>query len=500
MTVYNNRLYVVAGGDFGHGVILEASNPAGGNDNFRIVSPPGMTVTYLQTFNNFLYVAQGAQPISANPPYAIFKTDAAGAPPYTYQPIMTGLRLPSYNTASSSQSVANMFAVGNQLWIGSNQPAELVRVNPDDTWDLFMGQPRQISDGSWKYPATGMGDGFDWFANIHIHRMQAHDGFLYLASNDQSNSFTSRSDPTVNALFSSRYGFDLLRSKSGWYLNPVTLTGFEDKDPGGNDNLFNYTGRVAQSTPYGLFFGTGNDQFGEQIWRANAGGATVAPPEKLEGEPAVAGGFVLSWLPSPAAVRYHIFRADYSYGFQLGVPFYIGALTVYPTPFVEVGTTEQTTFSDTASGLAHQYYVSLPRTRLALVRRRGTSNMIRVPTLAEAVSLSKLQISLARWQASGELTAELQGQLKAKLQFAGLVALFGQYALAETTVQQAQALISSPSLVDWRVEDLNVHFSARWLGASGFGPPGHDFWLGSSFYSWRKPSSRSAPEIVAASD
>jgi len=452
MTVYNGKLYVIAGGDFGHGVIFESANPSGGNDNFRLVSGPGQTFTYMEPFNGKLYVAQGAQPVSGVPPYAILKTDATGTPPFAFTTVMTGLRLPSFYSKNSSQSIANMHAVGNALWIGSNQPPELVRINPDDTWDLYMGQPRQLADGTWKYPRTGMGDGFDWYFAIHIHRMQEHNGFLYLASNDEANTLTARNNATMNTLFSPRYGFDLFRTKNGWYMNPITQSGFEDKDPGGHNNWFNYTGRTAQSTPFGLFIGTGNDQFGEQIWRGLSIGPAAVPPDLLEGE-SVATGNVLSWLPSPTAVKYHIFRADYYYSFQLGVPFYIGGST-YPMPFVEVGTSTNTLYSDPAApGVANQYYVVAED---ALGNLSGPSNLTRVPSLGEKITFGGLKTTFTTWQASNELAAAALTQITTALQQAQQLVYLNQYTNAEAVLQGIKAAALPPAIVPWRVDDLNV--------------------------------------------
>jgi len=452
MTTYDGKLYVIAGGDFGHGIIYAASDPALGDNAFARVSPPGYTFTYMEPFNGFLYVGRGAQPVAASPPYEVLKTNGSLSPYLSFTTVLTGLRLPAYQSANSSQSLANMHAVGNALWIGSNQPPELIRINPDDTWELFMGQQRQLANGKWKYPLSGMGDGYDWYFNIHIHRMQEHEGFLYLASNDASNTFTARSNPTVTALFGSRYGFDMFRTQSGWYVNPITLNGFEDKDPGGHNNWFNYTGRTAQSTPYGLFLGTGNDQFGEQIWRARSAGAIQAPPPNLEGESAP-GGVLLSWAPTPGAVKYRIYRSDLKYWFQLGVPIFFGG-TLYPTPFVEWTTTTDTSFVEPMNNAARQYYVVAESADGSL---SNPSNLVRLPSLMPAVRFSTLLTTLQEWQTAGQITPALFTQLKARLQTAQLAILFQQYAIAEGQLAQFAALSTDPGLVSWRVNDLQAY-------------------------------------------
>jgi hypothetical protein len=453
MTVHAGRLYVVAGGDFGHGVVFESADPAGGNDNFTRITPAGMTVTYMASFNNALYVAQGAQPIAGNPPFQVLKTTTGGPLPYTFTTIVTGQRLPTWLPTDSSQSIANMEVVGNALWVGSNQPPELIRINPNDTWDLFMGEKRQLADGSWKYPLTGMGDGFDWWFNIHIHRMQAHDGYLYAATNDLSNLYPMRNVAGIGALFGSRFGFDLYRTREGWYYYPITINGFEDKDPGGNNNWFNFTGRVAASTPYGLFFGTGNEQFGAQIWRGVFTGLAQPSPLMLEGE-RLGTGVALTWGAAPGATSYRIFRADYAPGWQLGVPFYAGG-SVYPRPFTEIGSTAGAlSFTDpTPVGFyPRQYYVIAEG---ATGVRSDPSNVVRAPSLLPAVTHKQLVANLKTWQTRGELSTTLRNQLTTLINSSKLNVLGSRFDAAQTNLAQARALASTIP-ASWRATDLQV--------------------------------------------
>ena len=452
MTVHNGRLYVVAGGDFGHGVVFEASNPAGGDNNFTRITPAGMTITYMASFHGSLYLAQGAQPVTGNPPYQILKTTTGGQLPYTFTTVLTGLRLPASQSSKSSQSIANMEVVGDSLWVGSNQPPELIRVNPDDTWDLFVGEKRQLADGTWKYPQTGMGDGFDWWFNIHVHRMQEHEGYLYAATNDLSNLYPMRDVAGIKALFGSRFGFDLYRTHEGWYYYPITMNGFEDRDPGGQNNWFNFTGRVAASTPYGLFFGTGNEQYGAQIWRGVPTGTAVPQPEMLEGEK-TASGIVLTWAPAAGATLYHVYRADYLPGWQLGVPFYAGG-TIYPKPFTEIGTATDLTFTDpTPLGFyPHRSYVVAEN---GAAGQSNPSNIVRAPSILPVVTYKSIVTDLTTWQAAGEMSPQLRTQLTNLIQASKLNALFGKYPQAQTGLQQAQALAATiPS--SWRVVDLQV--------------------------------------------
>jgi hypothetical protein len=454
IAAFGDRLFLVVGGDFGHGVIYEATHPQSGNNAFTRVSPPGMTVTYMLPFQGSMYVAQGAQPVGSNPPYKVLKMDTSTWP-YTFTTVVDGTRLPFWNTGSSPKSVATMHVAGGHLWIGTNQPAELIRINPNDTWDLVIGDSRQTTSGEWKYPQTGLGDSFDWFFNIHVHRIQDHDGFLYVLSNDVSNGYPLNTIDTFNELFRDRYGFDVHRTRNGWHFYPITVRGFEELDPGGGNNWYNFTGRVANSTPYGLFLGTGNNQFGTQIWRARPGAPVLPPPAMLEVERTGA-GTVLSWDPSPGAAFYRIFKADYAYWWQLGVPFYAGGST-YPRPFTEIATTTETSYIDpTPLGLWSHYYV---------VANNGSggesngSNAVRAPSLGRSATFGVILNTLTEWHGNNELSSDAQTQIRTQLQQARFDALLGNYPQALAVLaqlKQTAAFAPPPLLAPWRVQDLQV--------------------------------------------
>jgi hypothetical protein len=455
IAAFNDRFYAIIGGDFGHGVLYEATHPEQGNNAFVRVSPAGLTFTYAEVFQNRLYLGQGAQPVASNPPYKVVKMDTS-TNPYTFTTIVDGTRLPAWNTGKGPKSVATMHAVGNALWVATNQPVELLRINPNDTWDLFLGESRQLTTGGTKYPLTGLGDSFDWFFNVHIHRMQDHDGYLYTASNDLSNVYPLNTVAAVNDLFEKRYGFDVHRTKNGWYLYPVTFGGFQEKDPNGANNFYNFTGRVANTTPYGLFIGTGNNQYGTQIWRATSGNATVlTPAQNLEAEK-TSTGVVLSWLASPTATIYHIFKADYAYGFQLGVPFYAGG-TTYPKPFTEIGTSTTTDYTDSTSlGLFSHYYVVAEDGSAV---QSNPSNVTRVPSLIPVTTFFSLQTTVNEWVVNAELAPALQTQVLTALTQAKTALFSNNFASALTilnTLKGQLAFAGPPNVAPWRVDDAQM--------------------------------------------
>ncbi len=335
-TSYNGRFYIVGGVIQGSGVLLEAENPAGGNDNFRTVSPPDMTVSAVQSFNGHLYV--GVRDLANG--YSVVETDATGTPPYTYTTVVPpGAYLSGLDADSE---VLDMRVFNNHLYVGGNGlhvgliglmgPAELIRINPDDTWDVVVGEPRNTPNGM-KYPISGFDAGFGSFFNGHMWRLEAFDGNLYVGTFDSST--TLKDDPILGPMLQPLMGFDLYRTPNGSDFFPITTDGFGDK--------FNFGARSLAATPYGLFLGTANYYYGLQIWQTTAaagshksylplimssstsgllaqpspvaGSAEPSPPPQLQPpgwtETEVMGdAVVVSWEPVASADHYRIVRSD----------------------------------------------------------------------------------------------------------------------------------------------------------------------------------------------
>ena len=57
-------------------------------------------------------------------------------------------------------------------------PAEIIRLYPDDTWELVVGNSRLTPDGLF-VPGGAAAAGFDNFFNGYIWRMVVHEGYLY---------------------------------------------------------------------------------------------------------------------------------------------------------------------------------------------------------------------------------------------------------------------------------------------------------------------------------
>lgn len=253
LVVYKDHLYVVAGTLFGDGVLLEAANPAEGNNAFRQVTPDGMRMFEMAVFAGQLYLGLHDRETG----YAVVKTDTAGVPPYTFSPVVTQ---GGFRQVASSKTVLSMAVFRGQLYVGTDRPAELLRINPDDTWDLIMGAGRDTPQGH-KEPLSGMGDGFDQPFNGHVWRMEQYGDQLFVGTADFSTMF--RNVPYLGDVLRPHLGFDLFATGDGVHFTAVTRTGFGDP--------FDYGVRTFASTPYGLFLGTANEYYGTKIWQRLAG-------------------------------------------------------------------------------------------------------------------------------------------------------------------------------------------------------------------------------------
>jgi hypothetical protein len=91
-----------------------------------------------------------------------------------------------------NQAVMSMFVFDNALYVGGGirrggydrefktgpAAAELIRIHPDDNWDLAAGEERRTPDGS-KSPLSNLGPGFGNSFTGYIWSMAEYDGVLY---------------------------------------------------------------------------------------------------------------------------------------------------------------------------------------------------------------------------------------------------------------------------------------------------------------------------------
>lgn len=174
-------------------LVFESEDPYLGQ--WRPVSGPGfndptnLSIDEMAAFQGCLYAG------THNPRegYQIWKTDAMGEPPYLWRKIIDK---GAYRGGINSVPVS-MCVFGGTLYVGSGleeqgrghtdsygpYAAELIRIHPDDSWDLIVGQQRFTPDG-FKKPLSGMGPGFDDEFCQAFWRMVEYEGWLYLGTSD----------------------------------------------------------------------------------------------------------------------------------------------------------------------------------------------------------------------------------------------------------------------------------------------------------------------------
>jgi hypothetical protein len=265
--------------DPGSGVWKEASTPGFGD-------PHNLTIFEMATFNGFLY----AGTLNPTRGFQVWKTRADARPPYQWSRVITdGAHRGSLNEVAVSMCVLN-----HALYVGSGvlnggydrtrqigpSAGEIIRIYPDDTWDLVVGVPRRTPEG-FKFPLSARGPGFDNLFNGYIWRMAVHEGSLYVGTYNWSVLLPYLSLEKwpirlrrfvewigIDNLVQADGGFDLWRTRNGIDWMPLTRTGF--------GNPYNWGARTIVSTPVGLFIGTANP-FGPEVAARTAIGWTYGP-------------------------------------------------------------------------------------------------------------------------------------------------------------------------------------------------------------------------------
>ncbi len=482
LTNFQDRLYAIMGVLRGDGPLYEATDPASGNDSFRQITPEGMQVFETASFNGYLYVGtvvdqpglpragEAAQdgmgasvPVTDTQQYTVWKTDATGTPPYTFIPLLPE---DGYLPRVTNQNVISLFVYKGRLYAGTESPTELYRFNPDDSWDLIVGTPRDTPDG-YKEPLSGYDVGFDWIYNIHAWRMQEHEGVLYLGTADSSSTF--HDDSVFVEQYGEQIGFDLFASEDGETFTPITVNGFGD--------LFQYGARSLESTPEGLVVGSMNNWGAMRIWRGRidvtrelflpvarpgtsaaraerpaavpiAGPATA--PRRLMGEE-TGEGALLSWEGARGALRYRVYRSTLISQGTLADP-----AALRPAPWVEVGSTDDLYYLD-RTAVAGQRYQYLVRAEHAAAQLSGTSNVVPVPSLAPRATFAQLRGSLEAWAgASPQAQARVEELLLPSVTQAVASAQAGDWAGTRRHLAMLAARAPSSGLPTWRIQDLDT--------------------------------------------
>ena len=245
MASYNGSLFMTASTELtGEGIVVQSTNPAAGS--FQIVTAPTFKAYELEVFNNYLYI--GAADLKLG--YSLWKTKATGKPPYSLTPVVTG----GAGRGKTMASVVSMHVFNGDLYVGAAgwdallSPCELIRVNPNDTWDVVVGNQRvDPTTRRMKFPISGLPDGFGNPFNAHIWRIDDFNGSLYAGTNDASLAY-AKLVPFYPGI-ATHYGFDLYSTKDGVYWNVVTTTGFGSPTSFGARTMADTRGASSSAAP-----------------------------------------------------------------------------------------------------------------------------------------------------------------------------------------------------------------------------------------------------------
>ena len=390
---YGGKLFVLSGPVFGQGYLIGSADPAKGDDAWFLAGgSPQLQFYDTAVFNGWLYL--GAFDPTGG--YSVVKTRAEGTPPYQF---VTVVPRGAYLPVRPSKSVVSMHEYFGRLYVGTGTQTEIIRINPDDTWDLVIGPPRVVPspDGGseWKYPVSGLDAGFGHTLNDHA--WQADDPFRFLYIGTYNASIASKNDPVNGPLLLHNMGAHLYRTPDGWYYSPITTNGFANpSDPHGGP--FDYGIRTMASTPHGMFLGTANDSYGLAIFRANTRGSSAPDaPDRVEIEPTRGGSALLSWQASPGAKEYQIWRAGvYPILVRDEINFenWNGVTgnkipDTYVGPYRQIGVSQTPTFVDSTvqPDSKYMYYVLVANQQ---GRVSDPSNLVAFPLLTPPVTFAQL--------------------------------------------------------------------------------------------------------------
>jgi hypothetical protein len=229
--------------------------------------PTNLTVFEMVEFNGHLYAAtvnqRGMQ---------LWRTTDDRDPPYKWKKVLdrgawrgpaneVGVGLCEFNGALYVSTGVLNGGYHRKLDIGPFA-AELMRVWPDDSWELLVGESRLTPDGL-RYPLSGYTAGYDNMFGGYIWRMCEHDGWIYAGTFSWAMMLPwlpRHLWPEDVLVQIRRWGMDTLcyenggaelwRSRDGIRWLPVTRNAF--------GNPYNWGIRTMASTKHGLFVGTAN--------------------------------------------------------------------------------------------------------------------------------------------------------------------------------------------------------------------------------------------------
>jgi hypothetical protein len=312
LVAFKGRLFTTPAGSrggnpnvSGHSVVYESSDPIRGQwepvSDFGFGDAGNLTIFEMVGMGDHLYV--GTLNLRG---FQIWRSRVEGQAPYIWEKVIDK----GAGRGALNQCVLSMLPFKGALYVGGaiqgggidrqNKigPAapELIRIHPDKSWDLIVGDSRDSEDGH-KRALSGYLPGFDNFFCGYFWRMCEHEGWLYMGTFEWSSvlGYANRNtwpqqftniinDVGVQHILDNQSGFDLYRSYDGESWVPVTTNGM--------GNPYNMGLRTLVSTEHGLFIGTTNPfgpkikLLGDDTYRHNPrGGCEVFLGKKLGDDP-----------------------------------------------------------------------------------------------------------------------------------------------------------------------------------------------------------------------
>ncbi len=271
-------------------VVLETGDPLTGKwievSEYGFGDQTNLSIYELYAYNGFLYAGTFNPDTGAQ----LWKTDGEGRPPYRWKKILEN----GAHRGNLNEMIMSMCGLNGDLFVGTGiqnggfdydhiigpASAEIIRVHPDDSWDLVVGEQRNTPDG-FKIPQSGYDAGFGRIYNGYMWKMAAYMGHIYAGTLNWCSMlpFLDLSKmPYAKKMNICRTGIDkmmenfagchLWRSKNGSDWEAVTQHGF--------GNPYNQGVRTLTSTPHGLFIGVSNP-FGPEIASSTPDGWEYVP-------------------------------------------------------------------------------------------------------------------------------------------------------------------------------------------------------------------------------
>jgi hypothetical protein len=329
LTWWHGRLFAMAStGYAGDGSVFEIRDPwrRHGPSRVRQVTPPWMHVFEMETFDGHLYIGAG----SSKKGYSVWKAERDVAP-YRLKPIITD----GAGRGPKMTGVIAMHVFGGHLYVSAVSwyatddipTTEMVRIARSGTWEVVVGRPRVAHDHKYRYPISGLMDGFENVFMPHIWRIADQNGALYAGTLDWSyllqNSKTWPPDdkPTndqfaglLSQVLAGELGFDVWSSCDGRDWFPATRTSFSGDE-------YDFGVRTMVPADHKLYIGTADHAHGTRIFESDANDCESFPRGSTRSSPAAVrpnqlltdvqrDGTVLSWEPGPTPARYEVVRSS----------------------------------------------------------------------------------------------------------------------------------------------------------------------------------------------